>query len=98
MALASELDWCRPCMRVVTTVPTSRHDPGSEPGHDWFRHAFDSEFRSVAALAAYVSGSIEAGEDIAQEAFAALHSASANEVIENPAAWLRTVAIRRALQ
>lgn len=63
-----------------------------------FEAFFRAEYRSLVALGAAMTGSTEAGQDLAQEAFArAFQQWVKVEALERPGAWVRRVLINLAI-
>jgi len=66
-------------------------------GEDFVRELYDASYRRLVGQLTAVTGSREEAEDVVQEAFArALHHSRTLLVVENPEAWLRTVAVNQA--
>lgn len=73
--------------------PTGQRDRGAS-----FDYLYQTEYRSVVALAYVLSGSRAGAEDIAQEAFLATHRNWKRIVkYEQPGAWVRRVAANIAV-
>jgi RNA polymerase sigma-70 factor (ECF subfamily) len=66
-------------------------------GEDFVRELYDASYRRLVGQLTAVTGSREEAEDVVQEAFArALLHARDLAHLENPEAWLRTVAVNHA--
>lgn len=66
-------------------------------GEDVVRELYDASYRRLVGQLTAVTGSREEAEDVVQEAFArALHHSRTLLAVDNPEAWLRTVAVNQA--
>lgn len=66
-------------------------------GDDFVRELYDASYRRLVGQLTAVTGSREEAEDLVQEAFArGLHHSRTLMSVENPEAWLRTVAVNQA--
>jgi RNA polymerase sigma-70 factor, ECF subfamily len=66
-------------------------------GEDFVRELYDACYRRLVGQLTAVTGSREEAEDVVQEAFArGLQHARTLGQVDNPEAWLRTVAVNQA--
>ena len=62
-----------------------------------FEQMFRVHYARLVSLLRFLSPDPDGAEDLAQDAFAALLVAQETSVIQEPAAWLRTTAVRRLI-
>jgi RNA polymerase sigma factor (sigma-70 family) len=76
-------------------APASPTDQGRPPITSDFDHVYASERLAVTRLAFLIVRSMPVAEEVAQEAFVRLYERF--ETVDNPAGFLRTVAVRMAV-